>query len=307
MTLINVVAPIYNEEAIIEEFVKQVSESLNQITSDYKILLIDDGSKDSSWEKIDELAGKNKKLVGIKLSKNFGHHYAITAGIHNTDSDWVVVMDSDLQDRPQVIPDLFKKAQEGFDVVFVSRTQRPESLFYRALQKTFYFLLKFLSGLNFDSTQANFSIISRKVVEAFKQFPEQARFYGSTINWLGFKRASIQAVHGQRFSGKPSYTIKKRFKLASDIILAFSDRPLKFAIYLGLIMVLVSAIVLSWIVYGLLKGGFSVTGWASLIASIFLIGGVQIFLIGIIGIYLSRIFGQVKNRPLYVIDIKKNL
>jgi dolichol-phosphate mannosyltransferase len=216
-------------------------------------------------------------------------------------------MDSDLQDRPQVIPDLFKKAQEGFDVVFVSRTQRPESLFYRALQKTFYFLLKFLSGLNFDSTQANFSIISRKVVEAFKQFPEQARFYGSTINWLGFKRASIQAVHGQRFSGKPSYTIKKRFKLASDIILAFSDRPLKFAIYLGLIMVLVSAIVLSWIVYGLLKGGFSVTGWASLIASIFLIGGVQIFLIGIIGIYLSRIFGQVKNRPLYVIDIKKNL
>jgi dolichol-phosphate mannosyltransferase len=306
VNLINVVAPIYNEEGLVKEFVKQVSINLETFTKDYKILLIDDGSKDKSWNEITEICENNRKIIGIKLSKNFGHHYAITAGIHNSDSEWVVVMDSDLQDRPEVIPELFQKATEGFDVVFVNRTNRPESFWYKSLQKIFYFILRVLSGIKFDSNQANFSIINKKVVEAFKQFPEQSRFYGSTIKWLGFKKSYIRAQHGKRFHGKPSYTFKKRIRLASDIILAFSDRPLKFAAYLGLIISLISFIMIGWIIFQVLRDGFSVVGWASLMASIFLIGGMLIFILGIVGIYISKIFNEVKHRPLFVIENKLN-
>lgn len=306
MTHVAVVAPIFNEEQNIEEFTSRVRNALEKITNDYKIIFIDDGSKDDSWLKMKRLSEIDNKIMGLKFSKNFGHHYAITAGLNYVDSDWVIVMDSDLQDRPEVIPELYKKAQEGFDVVFVSRINRPESLIYRGLQKLFYFILKVSSGIKFDSSQANFSIISRKVVDAFNKFPEQARFYGSTILWLGFKRTSIFAEHGTRFKGKPSYNFKKRLKLASDIILAFSDRPLKFAVVIGLLFSLISLILTVYVFIRALFHDFTVTGWASLILSIFLIGGVQISILGILGIYISKVFNEVKSRPLYLIDEKIN-
>jgi dolichol-phosphate mannosyltransferase len=211
-------------------------------------------------------------------------------------------MDSDLQDRPDVIKDLYSKAKEGYEVVFVSRINRPESFGYLFLQKIFYKLLNIFSGLKFNSRQANFSIIGHKVVDAFRQFPENARFYGSTIKWLGFKTTQINAPHGTRFSGKPSYTFKKRVKLALDIILSFSDRPLKFAIYFGTFMALIAMIISVWIVWGALNGEFVVLGWASLMASIFFVGGSILIVLGILGTYLGRVFNEVKNRPLYVIS-----
>jgi dolichol-phosphate mannosyltransferase len=211
-------------------------------------------------------------------------------------------MDGDLQDRPEVIPELYKKAQTGFDVVFVSRKNRPEKLYYRMAQKIFYLILRSLSGIDFDSTQANFSIISKKVVEAFKIFPENARFYGSTIKWLGFNRSFIYADHGVRYSGKPSYTLRKRIKLASDIILSFSERPLKFAIGFGIIISTFAIIGAFWIIYGAIKWGYSVNGWSSLIFSIFFLGGSILIVLGIIGIYLGRVFQESKKRPLYIIS-----
>jgi dolichol-phosphate mannosyltransferase len=215
-------------------------------------------------------------------------------------------MDGDLQDRPEVIPDLYKKSQEGFDVVFVSRQNRPEKIGYRIAQRIFYFTLNILSGIRFDSRQANFSIINRKVVDAFISFPEYARFYGSTILWLGFNRTFIVADHGNRFSGSPSYTLKKRLLLASDIILSFSERPLKFAIYLGLLISSLSIIGSIWILIGTFKWGFSVVGWPSLMVTIFFLGGVILTILGLIGIYLGRVFQQVKNRPLYIISSQIN-
>ena len=258
MTFLSVVAPIFNEGPVVKEFVKQVTEVLTSQVLDYEVILVDDGSTDDSWKYIESAANENKKIVALKLSKNFGHHYAITAGLHNSAGQWVVVMDSDLQDRPEVIPDLLKKAQEGYDVVFVSRQQRPESLVYKFSQKIFYVILRSLSGIDFDSKQANFSIISRKVVEAFMIFPENARFYGSTIKWLGFSRSSIEASHGSRFSGKPSYTLKKRINLALDIILSFSDRPLKFAVGFGLAMSIISLILSIWIFARAYIWGFNI-------------------------------------------------
>jgi glycosyltransferase involved in cell wall biosynthesis len=302
MTHLSVVVPVYNESSLIKELVKRVKENVKLITEDFEIVLIDDGSHDQTWELIEFEARQEKRIKGIKFSRNFGHHYAITAGLHNATGEWVVVMDGDLQDRPEVIPDLHKKAQTGFDVVFVSRKNRPEKLYYRIAQKLFYRILRLLSGIDFDSSQANFSIISKKVVEAFKIFPENARFYGSTIKWLGFNRSLIYADHGVRHSGKPSYTLRKRIKLASDIILSFSERPLKFAIGFGILISTFAIMGAFWIIYGAISWGYSVIGWSSLIFSIFFLGGSILVVLGIIGIYLGRVFQESKKRPLYIIS-----
>ena len=304
---ISVVIPILNEDSLIEELVKRVSNATSEISQDYEIIVVDDGSTDSSWKKLGEVGGKNSKVKGIKFSRNFGHHYALTAGLEVSSGEWVVVMDGDMQDRPEVIPQLYKKAQEGFDIVFVSRTDRPESYVYRISQRIFYSMLKFLSGIKFDNSQANFSIINRKVVEAFKQFPENARFYGSTILWLGYKRTSIKASHGARYSGKPSYTLRKRFKLATDIILSFSDRPLKFAISLGLLMSSFSFMMLLWVIWRAINHGFTSVGWASLISTTLLTGGIILVVLGVLGVYIGGVFREVKSRPLYLVDEKINL
>lgn len=294
--------PVFNESSLIDELVKRVKTNVQLITEDYEIIIVDDGSHDNTWNSIETEAKSESRIKGIKFSRNFGHHYAITAGLHNSNGEWVVVMDGDLQDRPEVIADLYKKAQEGFDVVFVSRQNRPEKLYYRIAQKVFYWILRSLSGLDFDSRQANFSIINKKVVEAFKKFHENARFYGSTIKWLGFNRSFILADHGVRHSGKPSYTIRKRFKLASDIILSFSERPLKVAVTFGLLVTLSSIIMSIWLIIGALNFNFSVLGWPSIMTSIFFLGGSILTVLGIIGIYLGRVFNQVKSRPLYIVD-----
>ena len=304
MTELSIVIPVFNESELIKELVKRVKLNTESITTDYEILLVDDGSNDSTWSEILREANLEKRIRGLKFSRNFGHHYAITAGLHQSSGKWVVVMDGDLQDRPEVIPQLFKKATEGFDVVFVSRQNRPEKLYYRLAQKVFYWLLRNLSGIDFDSRQANFSIINRKVVEAFKSFPENARFYGSTIKWLGFKRTQIFADHGQRFSGRPSYTLRKRIKLATDIILAFSERPLKFAIGLGTLMSLLSFIFIFWILYRVIFLEYIISTLVSLVIVMFFSTGIILIVIGITGIYIGEIFRQVKNRPLYIIEDK---
>lgn len=307
MVHVSVVIPVLNESSLIQELISRVKINIEMFTLDYEIILVDDGSSDHTWQFISIEASNEKRIRGIKFSRNFGHHYAITAGLNKSSGDWVVVMDGDLQDRPEVIPELYKKSQEGYEVVFVSRQNRPEKIYYRVAQKIFYTILNKLSGIRFDSNQANFSIISRKVVDAFKDFPEYARFYGSTILWLGFKKTFVVADHGSRFSGSSSYTLKKRIQLASDIILSFSERPLKFAVYLGLAISSISIIGSAWILTSSLKWGYSVLGWPSLIVSIFFLGGVILTVLGIIGIYVGRIFQQVKNRPLYIISSQINL
>jgi glycosyltransferase involved in cell wall biosynthesis len=304
MTHLSVVIPVYNESSLINELVKRVKSNLKLITEDYEIIIVDDGSRDNTWNSIENEAKSENRIKGIKFSRNFGHHYAITSGLHNSSGEWVVVMDGDLQDRPEVIPDLYKKAQEGFDVVFVSRQNRPEKSYYLIAQKIFYWILKSLSGIDFDSRQANFSVINKKVVHAFKNFPENARFYGSTIKWLGFKRSFIFAEHGVRFSGNPSYTLKKRINLASEIIFSFSDRPLKFSIVLGIFFSVTSFILGLFFLFRAIFYGFTVEGWVSIVISIMFSTGLLLIVLGIVSIYIRQIFREVKNRPLYIEDQK---
>lgn len=307
MTHLSVVIPLHNESSLIDELVKRVKSNVNLVTEDFEIILVDDGSQDTTWQLIEFEAKQEKRIKGIKFSRNFGHHYAITAGLNSSKGEWVVVMDGDLQDRPEVIPELYAKAQTGFDVVFVSRQNRPEKLYYRIAQKFFYFMLRTFSGIDFDARQANFSIISKKVVMAFRTFPENARFYGSTIKWLGFERGFILADHGNRHSGKPSYTLKKRAQLAFDIIISFSNRPLKWSIILGFSLSLLSTFSGIYIVVSALTKGFEVLGWASLIAAIFFNTGILLIVLGILGIYIGQIFTETKGRPLYAISEQINL
>jgi dolichol-phosphate mannosyltransferase len=302
MTHLSVVIPVYNESSLINELVKRVKTNIRLITEDFEIIVVDDGSQDDTWRSIENEAKSENRIKGLKFSRNFGHHYAITAGLYNSNGDWVVVMDGDLQDRPEVIPELYNKAQEGFDVVFVSRQNRPEKLYYRIAQKIFYWILRNLSGIDFDSRQANFSIISKKVVEAFKSFPERSRFYVSTIKWLGFKNSFILADHGVRHSGRPSYTFKKRLKLAADVILSFSERPLRWSIALGLLMSGFSILVVLWIIYTSLSTGFTSLGWASLISTIIFSTGIILVVNGVSSIYIGEIYKETKKRPLYIIE-----
>jgi glycosyltransferase involved in cell wall biosynthesis len=306
MTHLSVVIPVYNESSLIDELVKRVKFNVKLITEDFEIIIIDDGSQDNTWNLIEKEAKSEPRIKAKKFSRNFGHHYAITAGLHNANGEWVVVMDGDLQDKPEVIPELYRKAQEGFDVVFVSRQNRPEKFYYRMAQKIFYYILRILSGIRFDSSQANFSIINKKVVLAFKEFPEKSRFYNSTILWLGFKRTNIFANHGKRFSGKPSYTLRKRIKLAADIILAFSDRPLKFAIFLGAFIFFISVLLTIYFIFIEINFGFAIQGWPSLVVLITFFGGILLFMLGVLGIYIGQIFEEVKKRPLFIIDQEIN-
>jgi glycosyltransferase involved in cell wall biosynthesis len=303
----SVVVPVHNEELNLYELTNRLIAVMSQVGDTFEILIIDDGSEDNTWKTLLAISNVNKKVKAIRLSRNFGQHHAITAGLNACKGDWVVVMDGDLQDRPEVIPQLINETNKGFDVVFVNRINRPEKMYYRILQRIFYFTLKYLSGIKFNHSQANFSIINRKVVNYYNKFPEQARFYGSTIKWLGFKQSSVSADHGTRFSGRPAYTFKSRFKLASDVILTFSDKPLVISIKVGFIMSIASLSIFIWVVTAKLIWGYQILGWASLIASIFLSTGIIVFVLGILGIYIGRIFNEVKDRPLYVIDECLNL
>jgi glycosyltransferase involved in cell wall biosynthesis len=306
MSHLSVVVPVYNESTLIEELVKRIKINLELITEDFEIIIVDDGSQDKTWELIEIEAMHEERIKGLKFSRNFGHHYAITAGLLNAKGEWVVVMDGDLQDRPEVIPELYKKAKEGFDVVFVSRQNRPESFFYKLLQKLFYFLLNFISGLKLNSKEANFSIINRKVVKEFNKFPDQNRFYGSTIKWLGFKRTSIKAVHGKRFSGKPSYTVRKRVNLAIDILTSFSERPLRISIYIGVIFSALSLIVFIISGYIFLFTDIRLNEFIFFGNLIIFFSGILLTVIGISSIYIGKIFNETKKRSLFIISDKLN-
>jgi polyisoprenyl-phosphate glycosyltransferase len=298
---LSVVAPIYREEGNVPELVRRLTEALQRITESFEIVLVEDAGGDRSWDRIAEAGAKDRRVKGLRFSRNFGQHYAITAGLEMASGDWVIVMDGDLQDRPEVIPDLYAKAQEGYDVVFVERQSRPEGKLYMWMQRTFYLLLRFLAGTEYDPRHGNFSIVSRKVVDGFRALNENLRFYGGIVWWLGYRRASIPAAHGQRFAGRSVYTLGKRLRLAAAIILAHSDRPLHFSIGIGLTMALLAFVYGLWIVLRAIFGDVAVQGWASLIVSIYFVGGLILFVLGIMGLYIGKLYQEAKHRPLYIV------
>lgn len=304
---ISIVSPVYKAASILDELVNRIIKSLSILSEDYEIILVNDSSPDDSWERIKLLCAENPRVRGINLSRNFGQHYAITAGLHYATGEWVIVMDCDLQDRPEEIPNLYRKAQEGFDIVYARRAVRRDNRIKKSTSALFYHVFRRLSGIQSDKAIANFGIYNKRVIEEFNKMPEQSRFFPSQIRYLGFKDASINVEHNERSEGKSSYSLLKRFKLGFDVIVSNSNKPLRFAVGLGFGMSALSFILALYNIIAKWVGVIQVPGYTTTVFSIWFVGGLLLLVMGIMGLYIGKIYDQVKGRQLFIIKDKINL
>ncbi len=304
---ISVVSPVYRAELIVDELVKRLTEQLVKLTDSYEIILVEDCGPDNSWAKIRENCARDPRVKGIKLSKNFGQHHAITAGLDITQGEWVIVLDCDLQDRPEEIPRLYAKAQEGYDVVFARRVERTDGFMKRATSRLFYKTFSYLAGVHYDGTIANFGVYSRKVIDVINGLREPMRAFTVMARWVGFNRAMVDVEHGERFEGKTSYNWSRLIDFALDIAISYSNKPLKLMVKLGLIISVASVLFTIYNLVAYLVGINYVSGFTSLIISIWFLSGLIIFILGLLGLYISKTFEGVKNRPIYIVDKRVNL
>ena len=303
---ISVISPVYGCGNCLNHLYARLINSLEQISPDFEIILVNDSSPDDSWEIVKELCGKDKSVIGINLSRNFGQHYAITAGLDQSRGDWVVVMDCDLQDRPEEIPALYQKAMEGYDVVFAQRIKRRDNIFKRATSKLFHKTLSFLTNTEIDASIANFGIFSSSVIKAVCSMREQLRWFPTFVNWVGFKNTKIPVEHSKRDNGRSGYTFKKLIDLAFNVLVLNSNKPLKLVLMFGFLVSFASIAYALIVFIRYLMGDVVVLGWASLVISIWFLSGVIIFVMVIVGIYIGKIFDQIKERPLYIIKDRIN-
>lgn len=302
--LISVVIPVYGCQSSLEELCERLENMFTTLTSNYEIILINDASPDHAWETICKLSEENNNIKGINLSRNFGQHHAITAGLDYTQGDWVVVMDCDLQDQPEEIPKLFAKSREGYDVVFGNRVVRQDKWFKQKSSQIFYKIYDYLTERVSDHTVANFSISSKKVVEGFRQMREQNRLFPLFIQWMGYKTAYVPIEHANRKHGKSTYSIKKLITLGTDVLISQSNKPLRFSIQFGFLVSLISFIYGVYLFTRYFFMAEPVPGWTSVMVSIFFVSGLMFFNLGIIGLYIGKIFNETKGRPLYLIQDK---
>ena len=304
MPFISVVSPVYKAENIVPVLVDRLETTLKQLTSNYEIILIEDASPDNSWEAIQMAVEKNSQIVGIKLSRNFGQHYAITAGLDHAVGDWVVVMDCDLQDQPEEIVKLYNKAMEGYDVVLARRHERQDNFLKRFSSKAFYGTLGYLTGSKQDKSIANFGIYRKNVIKAIISMRESIRYFPTMVQWVGFKVAKVNVRHNERLEGTSSYNLSRLLNLSMDILLAYSVKPIRLLIKFGFVISTLSVIIALFYFVKWLRGDVVVLGYTSLIVSIWLLSGIIISTIGILGLYVGKTFEGVKKRPLYIISEK---
>lgn len=304
---ISIVSPVYYGEKLVNELVERLGKILPKICDDFEIILVEDGSPDKSWEAIEEVCKANHFVKGIKLSKNFGQHNAITAGLNAVSGDWVVVMDCDLQDQPEEIPKLFNKTKEGFDIVFAKRVQRQDNFLKKLSSKLFYNTFGYLTNTNQDSSIANFGVYNKTVIDAVLSMKDKIRYFPTMIQWVGFNSTKIEVNHSSRLEGGSSYSWMSLLKLASDNIVAFSDKPLRLTAKLGFGMSFISFIIGLVYLFRYFTGAITVMGFTSIIITIFFLSGLIIFTLGIIGLYIGKTFEQVKERPNFIVHKKLNL
>lgn len=304
---ISVVSPVYRAEGIVGELVRQLHEQLLLITPDYEIILVNDASPDASWYKIVEECAKDTRVKGLNLSRNFGQHYAITAGLSYAKGEWVVVMDCDLQDRPDEIPNLYNKALEGWDSVFAQRIVRADTFLKRVFSKSFYSLFSYLTDTKQDPTVANFGIYKRCVVDAILSMNDQIRFFPTMVQWVGFRKYYLPVQHANRFEGKTTYNIKELRRLALNTIISFSDKPLRLTAKAGFTIALISFLIgiIYFVLY--LTGYIEVLGFTTLILSTWFLSGIIMFILGVLGLYIGKVFEKVKQRPTFIVQNRCNL
>lgn len=303
---ISIVTPVYGCCGCLKELHRRVVEVCEGMGVSFEIIMVNDASPDQSWQTIVELTDEDPRVKGVNLSRNFGQHYAITAGLDLVDGHWTVVMDCDLQDRPEEIKRLYEKAQEGFDIVFGRRANRKDGFFKKLSSRMFGLVYSYLTETKLDSSIANFSIISRQVVENMRRFKERNRAYTLFLNWLGFDVGYIEVEHAARFAGKTSYSFRKLVRFAIESITSQSNKPLILSIQFGFFISFLSLLYALFLIVRYFIYKIPVPGWTSVMVSIYFVGGLLFSNIGMLGLYLGKVFDETKNRPLYVIKQKRN-
>lgn len=300
----SVVIPVFNEEDNLEVLYERLTKVMVSLNEPYEIIVVDDGSKDKSFQILQGLHKNDSKVKVIRFTRNFGQHMAITAGLDNSKGENVIIMDADLQDPPEEIPKLIVKQKEGYDIVYGYRRIRQDSLFKRITSKVYLWLLAKLTRQTVNPDITPLRIISRKVVDYMSQLRERSRFYGGLVSWLGFPFATVDIKHSERYRGKTKYNLRKMLALATEGIISFSDLPLHLITYFGLTVSVVSFIIGIVILIRQLIWDFQVAGYTSTIVSLFFLGGILLLVLGVIGQYIGRIHIEVKKRPLYVVRDK---
>ncbi|MFZ2887238.1 MAG: glycosyltransferase family 2 protein [Minisyncoccia bacterium] len=308
MHTISIAVPVFNEEKNVPELLKRLPGVLNRHTGFTlgEIVFVDDGSSDRTLELLREGAQTDARIKILSFSRNFGHQIAVSAALDHVTGDAVAIIDGDLQDPPEFIPELAKKWLEGYAVVYAVRRKRKENIFKRAAYSIFYNVLRRIAEVEIPLDTGDFAIIDRKVVDVIKSMPEHSRFIRGLRAWSGFRSVGIEYERHARFAGEPKYTLKKLIDLAASGVIGFSTVPLRVAAYIGLIMTILSFIVGIGVIVLKLVYGSSVLGqgWASLMLAIFFIGGMQMFMLGVIGEYIGRTYREVQGRPHYIVKEK---
>ena len=310
MKKISVVIPMYYEEEVAEECYKRMTGVLKGIENyEYEIIFVNDGSKDKTLSILEKIANEDKKVKVISFSRNFGHQCAVTAGLQYVTGDAIVIIDADLQDPPELIPEMLKLWEDGNEVIYGKRkTREGESKFKLLTAKMFYNTLNALSDVDIPKDTGDFRLVDRKVVDVVNSLPEHNKFLRGLFSWVGFKQTPFEYERKERFAGKTKYPLKKMLKLASDGIIGFSTKPLKIVEGLGIFSIIMSFIIL---VYSLLSYAFSwhslTAGWTSIMVTLTFLGGSILVSLGMIGEYIARIYDESKARPQYIIDKKINI
>jgi glycosyltransferase involved in cell wall biosynthesis len=299
-TGISVVAPVFNERECLPEFHRRVAAVLDGLNRPFEIILVDDGSRDDSWARIVALSRADSRVKGVRFTRNFGQHHALSAGLDRARGEWVVLMDCDLQDRPEELPALLEKAVAGCDVVLARRISRTDGPFKRATSRLFYALLNRLAEIQIDPSTANFGVYHRRVVAALRSFPEHHRFIPGLLSWSGYPTAYVDVEHGTRHAGRTAYDFRRMWRLATGVVLAHSDKPLRMSIHFGFAMAALSLVAVAWLVLRKFLWALPVPGWTSVMVSLFFVGGLLIANMGMVGVYIARIFEEVKARPIYL-------
>lgn len=298
---ISVVVPIYNEEMNIRKLYQRIADVMLDMGIAYEIVFVNDGSKDASMAIIMSLAAENNSVKYIDFSRNFGHQIAITAGIENACGERIVIMDGDGQDPPELIPALYNKSKEGFEVVYAKRKSRSgETWLKKITAKLFYRLLAKMTSVEIPIDTGDFRLIHRKVQQVLKQMPERDKYLRGQIAWIGFNHVAVEYDREERMGGETKFSYSKMMKFAMDGIVSFSNWPLKLATMLGFLVSFVAFVMILYSVYQKFFG-YTIQGWTSLQISILFLGGVQLVGIGMLGEYLGRVSENVKNRPTYII------
>ncbi|PID85890.1 MAG: glycosyltransferase [Chloroflexi bacterium] len=299
-----IIAPVFNEEPVLHELYKRVSGVMDQLEEPWELVLVDDGSKDRSPEMIAELHEKDNRVKGISFSRNFGFQEAVTAGLDHSSGDAVILTDADLQDPPEVIPEMIAKWREGYDVVYGVRTEREGETWFKLITaKMFYRIIHRITSVNIPLDTGDFRLMDRRVVDAIGQMRERNRFLRGMVPWVGYKQTGVYFKRDPRFAGEAKYSsFRRMFRFAMNAITGFSYVPLQLATYLGFIIAGLTALAIILVIFLRIFSVHALAGQATTLVAVLFLGGVQLISLGIIGEYLGRIYDEVKGRPLYLIQ-----